>query len=394
MSRLSKHLLFHWKPLMQASRRQFLHHATGALFTAAAFDLQSVLAQKPEKEQGSSNISPVASVRNLGNQFLKNKVGVTGADGATSTILPSGDSLWMFGDTVEGPFKTIRGLDLTSLRSNTGAIVPRQNTSQGIANFRFLSDESGKRPRQIVPFATDENPAKHRIWAIHGLSVGQHVYLFYHRITLLEGVDVFVNFKLDGMGVARADASDLQFTRLAAPDGSLLLWKGDAPTFGVFITRGDEYAYLWGSLATGMHLARTRSTTIADLSSYEYLVEAPTRDHPNNPVRWSKRFQPTAVLFDSVPNEMSAAYNAHLRKFVAFHSLHRENKIVMRTADQITGPWSEPQVAYRPERIGDGDLIYAAKEHPELAKDGGRVLYVTFINSATYVPQMVEVTLK
>ena len=48
----------------------------------------------------------------------------------------------------------------------------------------------------------------------------------------------------------------------------------------------------------------------------------------------------------------------------------------------------------RPERIGDDDLIYAAKEHPELARDDGRVVYLTFVNSATYIPQFVEVTLK
>jgi hypothetical protein len=35
---------------------------------------------------------PIKSVRYLGNQFLENTVGVTGADGATSLALPSGDS--------------------------------------------------------------------------------------------------------------------------------------------------------------------------------------------------------------------------------------------------------------------------------------------------------------
>ena len=377
---------------MATSRRQFIRNAAG-LLTAAVYDDRLALAQK-EEELDPAGDSLVASVRNLGSQFLENKVGITGADGATSTVLPSGESLWMFGDTVEGPFKSIRGLDLTSLRSNTGAIVPRQDASRGITNFRFLSDESGKRPRQIIPFAADEDPAKHRLWAIHGAAVGQHVFLFYHRITLLDGVDVFINFQLDGMGIARADVGDLRFKRLTAPDGTHLFWKGEAPTFGVFVTRADDYVYLWGSLATGMHLARTREKSIADLASYEYLVESPTIDNPSKSPRWSKQFQPTAMLFDSVPNEMSAAYNPHLQKFVAFHSLHRENKIVLRTAEQLTGPWSAPVLVFRPEKIGDADLIYAAKEHPELARENGRVLYITFVNSATYVPQLIEVTLK
>jgi hypothetical protein len=181
---------------------------------------------------------------------------------------------------------------------------------------------------------------------------------------------------------------------LKAPDGTHLFWKGTEPTFGVFVTRSDEYIYLWGSLITGMHLARTRPSSIEDLASYEYLVEAPDQMHAALKPRWSKQFQPTAKLFDSVPNEMSAAYNPYLQKYVAYHSLHRENKIVMRTAAQLTGPWSEAQVVYRPERITDADLIYAAKEHPELARAGGRVQYVTYVNSSSYVPQLIEVMLK
>jgi hypothetical protein len=360
---------------------------------AAALSDRATRGQQPD---GSSPLkdSLVAAVRNLGNQFLENKVGVTGADGATSTLLPSGESLWVFGDTVEGPFKSIRGLDLTKLRSNTGAIVPKQDVSRGIKAFRFLSDESGLRPRQLVPFAANENPAVNRIWAIHGATVASHVYLFYHRITLLKGVDVFNDFRLDGMGVARADVRDFRFTRLTAPDGTRLFWKGAEPTFGVFVTHSDEYIYIWGSLVTGMHLARTRVTSIEDLASYEYLVEAPDLKQPAKLPLWSKQFQPTGKLFDSVPNEMSATYNPYLRMHVAFHSLHRENKIVMRTAPRITGPWSDPQVVYRPEKITDTDLIYAAKEHPELAREDGRVLYVTYVNSARYVPQLIEVTLK
>jgi hypothetical protein len=91
---------------------------------------------------------------------------------------------------------------------------------------------------------------------------------------------------------------------------------------------------------------------------------------------------------------MSAAYNPYLRKYVAYHSLHRENKIVMRTTEKLEGPWSEAKVVFRPERISDTDLIYAAKEHPEIAREGGRVQYVSYVNSSSYVPQLIEVTLK
>lgn len=54
------------------------------------------------------------------------------------------------------------------------------------------------------------------------------------------------------------------------------------------------------------------------------------------------------------------AYNAHLGQHVAFHSLHRA----------------------RPRSI------------PELAAMGGRVLYISFVNSSTYAPELIEVTLR
>jgi hypothetical protein len=162
----------------------------------------------------------------------------------------------------------------------------------------------------------------------------------------------------------------------------------------VFVERFGDYVYLWGCLQTAMYLARTPVETIEELGSYEYLVEVPDSNHSNVRARWAKKFEPTAPLFDSVPNEMSAAYNPYLRCHLAVHAFNREHKIVMRTAPQITGPWSEGEIIFRPRQIAAGGLIYAAKEHSELAREDGRVLYVTFVNSTSYVPQLVELTLK
>lgn len=377
---------------MNASRRLVLKLAVGGI--AAGGALRRAIAGGEPFQPTLPPERRVASSRHLGNLFLSNPVGVTGMDGATSIVLPSGDSLWVFGDTVEGPFQSIRGLDLAPLRSNTAAIVPPQDVAQGIKQFEFLATPDGKRPRQIVPFAADEDPAVHRVWAVHGTCIDRRLYLFYHRITILKGVDVFANFQIDGMGIARAEVGDYRFTRLTAPDGSHEFWKGDQPGFGVFVERTEDYIYLWGSLMTGMFLARTRPHAIEDLTSYEYLVEAPSAARPNVTPRWSSKFEPTGVLFDAVPNEMSTAFNPYLKRYIAFHSLFREHKIVMRTARQITGPWTAGEIVFQPERLADDDLVYAAKEHPELARDGGRTLYVTFVNSTTYVPQLVELTLR
>lgn len=99
------------------------------------------------------------------------------------------------------------------------------------------------------------------------------------------------------------------------------------------------------------------------------------------------------VLFDSVPNEMSAAYNPYLGKYVAVHTLFRDNKLVLRTAPEITGPWSPPELIYRPPRKSSADIFNAGKEHPELQRHDGKVMYVTYVTSTEYAPHLLEVTL-
>lgn len=339
------------------------------------------------------------SSRLIGPQFRQNRVLVTGADGATATVLPNGSALWVFGDTVVGRFDSIRGLELTAFPSNSAVLVPPQDAAQGIREFRFLRAKNGKHPRQIVPYVKGEDPSVHRVWAMHGVCIADHMYLFYHRISLLKDADVFVNFRLDGMGLARADldrlqAADWQFERLRASDGSLEYWKPAQPTFGVWTQRDDRYCYLWGSLMTGMFLARVEPHRIEDLAAYEYLVAAPTRKHPDVVPRWSHHFTATASLFDGVPNEISVTFNRHLEKYVAVHALGRGGDIVMRTAKRITGPWSVAEVIHHSPPSSKREFVYAAKEHPELARDKGRIIYVTFVDSGSYIPQLLECTLR
>lgn len=339
----------------------------------------------------------VAAVRDLGVQFRDNDVDITGQDAVTSVTLPDEQTFWIFGDTIEGPFDSIRGFELTEVLSNTGAIVPLQDLSDGVREFRYLTDASGSRARQLIEFVAPEHKSRQRLWAIHGAHTGGHLYLYYHRITMDPTLDVFETFTLDGMGVARAD-DEYRFERLRAPDGTFEWWKGDQPGFGVWVQPHGEHLYLWGSIqpesksAGDMYLARVRPEQVADLAAYEYLVQAPTLAEPDVEPVWAAEFTPTACLFSDVPNEMSSSWNEHLGAFVSLTTYQRDNILVIRTAPALTGPWSEPQVVFRPERTSPAALFNAGKEHPEFAREGGRVTYMTFIDSTVYAPHLIEIT--
>ena len=62
----------------------------------------------------------VASIRDLGVQFGDNDLDITGQDAVTSVMLPGDETFWIFGDTVEGPFDTIRGFELTEVLRTRG----------------------------------------------------------------------------------------------------------------------------------------------------------------------------------------------------------------------------------------------------------------------------------
>jgi len=78
---------------------------------------------------------------------------------------------------------------------------------------------------------------------------------------------------------------------------------------------------------------------------------------------------------------------------IAIHVLNRENKLALRTAPDVVGPWSEPEIFFRPEMKSAHDLFTAGKEHVELRGERGKMLYVTYVNSSVYAPHLLELTL-
>jgi hypothetical protein len=98
-----------------------------------------------------------------------------------------------------------------------------------------------------------------------------------------------------------------------------------------------------------------------------------------------------------MPNELSVSYNRHLGSYLAVHSYLLSGDIVGRTAPVPWGPWSDPVILWhvdpvRRRPLPYPPLVYAGKEHPELSREGGRILYLTYVEFEEYYPHLVEVT--
>lgn len=381
----------------------------------------------------------VAAARDLGPQFDDNPHRMVGQDGAFSFLLPDGNSFWFFGDTLVGrrppsgsPWmvdgKLVDHRDMTGqgtyerMINNTGLILPPQPdlpVKGRLGGYRYLLDAEGQL-KNLIPLDGDEHADFDRVWCQHGVALGERIVLSFIQVRMLtpNTTPLPIGFEIVGSGLAIAAApeglgdewaagslSGLQFHRVTAPvreDGvgmgrrRHILWDADEPHFGVafFAQPMDPYLYLFGTVNRSghtAHLARVRAADVHRLEAYEYCASAgPT---------WSRRVEDAAALFGGMPSEMSVSYNAHLGAYLAVHSLDLTGRIVARTAEHLWGPWSEPVTLWQAEAAHayplpyPFPLIYAGKEHPQLSPDGGRTIYLTYLEFEEYFPHLIEVRL-
>ncbi len=355
----------------------------------------------------------VRAARDLGPQFTDNPHRMVGQDGAYSIPLGGGEALWFFGDTLIGerPAESlwfvfgepVGGRDMADagpfeeMITNTGLIARDQTGRDGLRDFAYLLDGAG-RLKKLVPAIAGERPHRDRIWCLHGCALGEKVYLYYIRIRMHEegGSPFPVGFDLVGSGLAVSSRGDWSFRRIEHA-GQTMWWPHPQPQFASAVLAEEDAGWIYCYGVTGAdgvqraYLGRVRPDEIERLDRYEYLAGPEPR--------WSPDVGDAVPLFDGIPNEMSVSYNHHLGQYLAVHSLNQSDKIVGRTAPHPWGPWSAPVVLWtveveREEPPRYPTLIYAGKEHPELAEDDGRVLYLTYIEFEEYFPHLVEVTLE
>ncbi len=332
----------------------------------------------------------VAGARDLGLLFVDNDARMIGQDCAYSIPLVGGEALWVFGDTLVGSLDECGRRVVEEMPCNTGLIC-----TAGVQQYRYLTDAGGAL-RQLIPWLPDEKPEHYRIWPLHGILLDGRVYLYYVRVRLLPERCWPYKFEVTGSGLSVAEYPELVFARLER-GGSTTWWTAEQPCYGAAVLPVPEEGviYVYGTyLRDGQHfcaLARVSTGRLADPTAYEYLVSpAP---------EWSPDPGHAIPIMSGMPTEMSVSYNAYLGCFVAVHSWETVGPVVVRTAPNPWGPWSEaqrlwtPRIPLRNPLVYGGPLVYAGKEHPELAQEQGRIIYVTFVEFEEYYPRLVEVTL-
>jgi hypothetical protein len=143
------------------------------------------------------------------------------------------------------------------------------------------------------------------------------------------------------------------------------------PSTGAVVVRDTLYLYATRSIfcSNSVFVARAPLARALDHEAWRYY---------GGQARWSRDASEAAEVMQASPH-VSVHWNAHLRKYVAITNRTLDDGIEIRTAGRPEGPWSAPQlIATGAQPPWEGLHNWAALAHPELARDGGRIEYVSY----------------
>lgn len=325
---------------------------------------------------------PEVSSREIGP--LKFVDGVRARDGGYGARI--GDRMvFVFGDTV-----TRRpGVDGQSWRSSTWCWTNDFEAADGLENLQDPVDANGV-PGEFLPFTEEERAYNeaHRgdkckedcgaRWALWPGPVvpapdGKGALVLYGKIHARPG-----EWDFYGVGSSIAVWEDFAkpprrpVVQPGKPEPALLFQKDESVEMSGALTAGGTL-YVFSCNTKGLEcpctLARVPYAGALERGKWRFWA---------GKGEWTGEPGKAMVVMNGAPM-ISVHWNRYLKKYLAIYSTPLVNTISIRTAERMEGPWSDAKVVHQglpPARKENWD--YCGLAHPELAKDGGRVEFVTY----------------
>jgi hypothetical protein len=290
--------------------------------------------------------------------------GTGGGDVGVSALL-QGRSAWAFGDT----FFVEPAHDGLTWRSATWLSTGDLDGTDGLDGFAFGMGDDDK-PAQLLPHTAEElafalaNPGHRRTpWPGATAGDGERAVVLYSD--MLTGDEGQWDFEAIGGSVAIWTDPHTPAERVLPP-----LFGADEPSWGAGALLHDGWLY---ALAYGPDggdatvLARVQWGRETERAAWRFWGGA----------GWSASASALEPVFDGAPF-VGLQHVPALELFVAVYMPPLSERIVLRTAPALQGPWSAAQP------VGDGVPAegdawdYALVAHPELAPDDERVLVLSY----------------
>jgi hypothetical protein len=264
------------------------------------------------------------SINKTGSRF-----GVDGAD-LGHTFVYDGKIYMIFGDSF--------GVVKSDWRSNVASVISDDDPSDGLTFDRMIEDAPGHAKELLPSKKLDGDEIT--VIPTYGIAVGDRMYLHYMSVHRWGAPG---HWDLNSSGLAYSDDGGETWTK--DPSAS---WPGDSNFGQVAITQVDDQVYFFGipgGRYGGVKLARTDQNNLLDVDTYEYWDGA----------SWIRGNEQAGQLILPAPvGELSVRWNSHYKKWIMMYLNETKFGVVLRTADCLTGPWSDEQ------------LIATSDDYPQL----------------------------
>ncbi|HZP00992.1 MAG TPA: DUF4185 domain-containing protein [Terriglobia bacterium] len=309
------------------------------------------------------------------------KGGWLGADAAYSIPLPDGRVVWIFGDTLYGKTRSVKGTVPRMVRNSVG--ISTCHDGRWKIDYTIRKDPKG---RHLDFFEA----ANHRYWywALDGFFVKDALWVSLLRVRD-KPVETSAAFAFETCGADLAKVTNLKAPPLKwriqyfelVPDGA------HAYPSATTVVEGN-YAYLFALYEKEHRPMLLTRIPLEGLDAPKENLQFLSKDGT-----WQAGFDPPRARFVMEPgaSEMSVRYHPDMKKWVAvmMGPGFPSDKIVLRTAPSLIGPWTEGQVIYQIPDVQtnsphyDRDTFcYAGKEHPEF-EPPGKILFTYVCNTLT-----------
>jgi len=313
--------------------------------------------------------------------------GWQGADAAYSIPLPDGRDVWIFGDTLYGAQRVVSGNDPRMVHNSLGI----STCSDGQWKLRYILRHDAK--GQPLSFFSPADHA-HWYWALDGFYANGDLW-----VTLLcirhstTPAPAGMDFETCGSDLAQIsglnrDPQHWQLTIHPLVPGGVKAY----PSATTVVHNG--YAYLFALYENSTHPLLATRIPLAGLND-----PAAHLEYLGDDDAWHPGFDPAhakQVMSQGSP-ELSIRYHPELRQWisVSFDPTTFSDRIILRTAPNLTGPWTDLRDAttlYRVPEMQAGPkhdkniFCYAGKEHPELEVPGNIVF--TYVCNTFSPPEL------
>lgn len=234
-----------------------------------------------------------------------------------------GDLYMVFGDTFGRKSLTGR----RNWRSNTMARIADPDPRNGLPIETMIVGRGGS-AKELIPSRKVDGVQK-TVIPTYGISVGERMYLHYMSVTRWGAPGRW------DVGHSRIAYSDDDGQNWVSPAGAA--WPGDTGFEQVAFVHAEDTVYTFGipeGRFGGVRLRRVAPEQILATDAYQYW----------DGDGWGAEPSAAATIVPAPVGELSVAWSETHGRWLMMYLQPERHAIVLRTAPELVGPWSDGQV--------------------------------------------------